>query len=67
MDTASNQQQNDRIMVEVMMIVLAIVCAIFAFAVFNVAFEDKDAMEAVLATVCVIMACIFYYIGVACL
>lgn len=66
MDTASNQQQNSRIMGEAMMMVLAILCGVFAFAGFNVAFEDKDAKAAVLATACVVVACIFCYIGAEC-
>lgn len=59
-------QQNGRIMEEAMMMVLAILCATFAFAGFNVAFEDKDAKAAVLATACVVMACILCYIGEVC-
>ena len=66
MDTASNKQQNGRIMGEAMMMVLAILCATFAFAGFNVAFEDKDAKTAVLATAFVVAACIFCYIGAEC-
>lgn len=48
------------------MIVLAILCATFAFAGFNVAFEDKDAKAAVLATAFVVIACILCYIGAEC-
>ena len=66
MDTASNQQQNGRIMGEAMMMVLAILCATFAFAGFNVAFEDKDANAAALAIACVVMACILCCIGAKC-
>ena len=66
MDTASNQQQNGRIMGEAMMMVLVILCATFAFVGFNVALEDKDAKAAVLATACVVMACILCCIGAKC-
>lgn len=59
-------QQNGRTMGEAMMMTLAILCATFAFAGFNVAFEDKDAKAAVLATACVVVACIFCYIGAEC-
>ena len=46
-----------------MMIVLAILCATFAFAGFNVAFEDKDAKAAALAIACVVMACVLFCIS----
>jgi len=49
-----------------MMIVLAMLCATLAFAGFNVAFEDKDAKAAVLAIVCVVMACILCCISAKC-
>ena len=49
-----------------MMIVLAMLCATIAFAGFNVAFEDKDAKAAVLATACAVMACIFCCISAEC-
>ena len=51
---------------EAMMMALSILCATFAFAGFNVAFEDKDVKAAVLATACVVVACIFCYIGAEC-
>ena len=49
-----------------MMLVLAMLCATFAFAGFNVAFEDKDAKAAVLAIACVVMACILCCISTKC-
>ena len=51
---------------EAMVMVLAILCATLAFAGFNVALEDKDAKAAVLATACVVMACILCCIGAKC-
>ena len=51
---------------EAVMMVLAILCATFAFAEFNVAFEDKDAKAAVLAIVCAVMTCILCCIGAKC-
>ena len=59
-------QQNGRIVGETTMMVLAMLCATFAFAGFNVAFEDKDAKAAVLATAFVVVACILCYIGAEC-
>ena len=51
---------------EAMIMVLAILCATFAFAGFNVAFEDKDAKAAALAIVCAVMTCILFCIGAKC-